>query len=184
MQAVSRGSSSHGAGEHRQGAAADDVDEIPNSVIAEAVNNAIAHRNYASIGSIQVEVYSDRIEIISPGRLHRAISVADLYKKHESHAVNPRIARAMYQVKYIETMGTGLTDLLDVCKANGLKTPLLEEVPSGFRIVIWRPERADNRGGQCAERFPEKYTENATENATENSCGHSRESICRNAGDG
>ena len=92
-------------------------------------------------------------EIISPGRLHRAISVADLYKKHESHAVNPRIARAMYQVKYIETMGTGLTDLLDVCKANGLKTPLLEEVPSGFRIVIWRPERADNRGGgQCAEK--------------------------------
>ena len=140
---------SHGAGEHRQGAAADDVDEIPNSVIAEAVNNAIAHRNYASIGSIQVEVYSDRIEIISPGRLHRAISVADLYKKHESHAVNPRIARAMYQVKYIETMGTGLTDLLDVCKANGLKTPLLEEVPSGFRIVIWRPERADNRGGNA-----------------------------------
>ena len=121
------------------------MDEIPNSVIAEAVNNAIAHRNYASIGSIQVEVYSDRIEIISPGRLHRAISVADLYKKHESHAVNPRIARAMYQVKYIETMGTGLTDLLDACKANGLKTPLLEEVPSGFRIVIWRPERADNR---------------------------------------
>ncbi len=55
----------------------------------------------------------------------------------------------MYQVKYIETMGTGLTDLLDVCKANGLKTPLLEEVPSGFRIVIWRPERADNRGGNA-----------------------------------
>ena len=137
---------SHGAGEHRHGAAADDVDEIPNSVIAEAVNNAIAHRNYASIGSIQVEVYSDRIEIISPGRLHRAISVADLYKKHESHAVNPRIARAMYQVKYIETMGTGLTDLLDACKANGLKRPLLEEVSSGFRIVIWRPERADNKG--------------------------------------
>ena len=149
MQAVSRGSSSHGAGEHRQGAAADDVDEIPNSVIAEAVNNAIAHRNYASIGSIQVEVYSDRIEIISPGRLHRAISVADLYKKHESHAVNPRIARAMYQVKYIETMGTGLTDLLDACKANGLKRPLLEEVPSGFRIVIWRPKAVANRGGNA-----------------------------------
>jgi predicted HTH transcriptional regulator len=141
----------HGAGVHSHGAAADDVDEIPNSVIAEAVNNAIAHRNYASIGSIQVEVYSDRVEVISPGRLHRAISVADLYRKHESHAVNPRIARAMYQVKYIETMGTGLTDLLDACKANGLKRPLLEEVPSGFRIVIWRPAPAtnggDNRGG-------------------------------------
>ena len=49
----------------------------------------------------------------------------------------------MYQVKYIETMGTGLTDLLDACKANGLKRPLLEEVPSGFRIVIWRPSAND-----------------------------------------
>ena len=87
------------------------LDEIPNSVIAEAVNNAIAHRNYASIGSIQIEVYSDRIEVISPGRLHRAISVAELYKKHESFATNPRIARAMYQVKYIKTLGTGLTDI-------------------------------------------------------------------------
>ena len=139
----------HGAGVHSHGAAADDVDEIPNSVIAEAVNNAIAHRNYASIGSIQVEVYSDRVEVISPGRLHRAISVADLYMKHESHAVNPRIARAMYQVKYIETMGTGVTDLLDACKANGLKRPLLEEVPSGFRIVIWRPKAVANRGGNA-----------------------------------
>lgn len=154
----------HGAGVHSHGAAADDVDEIPNSVIAEAVNNAIAHRNYASIGSIQVEVYSDRVEIISPGHLHRAIRVADLYRKHESHAVNPRIARAMYQVKYIETMGTGLTDLLDACKANELKRPLLEEVPSGFRIVIWRPtpvtnrgdNRGGNRGGNSIEDLPEE----------------------------
>ena len=136
----------NGAGAHSHGAAADDVDEIPNSVIAEAVNNAIAHRNYASIGSIQVEVYSDRVEVISPGRLHRAITVADLYKKHESFATNPRIARAMYQVKYIETIGTGLTDLLKECKAKGLKKPLLEEVSGRFRIVIWRPKAVANRG--------------------------------------
>ena len=107
---------------------------------------AIAHRNYASIGSIQVEVYSDRVEVISPGRLHRAITVAELYKKHESFATNPRIARAMYQVKYIETIGTGLTDLLKECKAKGLREPLLEEVSGRFRIVIWRPVPATNRG--------------------------------------
>ncbi len=141
----------HGAGVHSHGAAADDVDEIPNTVIAEAVNNAIAHRNYASIGSIQVEVYSDRVEVISPGRIHRAITVAELYKKHESFATNPRIARAMYQVKYIETIGTGLTDLLKECKVKGLREPLLEEVSGRFRIVIWRPAPATNRGGQWGD---------------------------------
>ena len=137
----------HGAGVHSHGAVAEDVDEMPNSVIAEVVNNAIAHRNYASIGSIQIEVYSDRIEVISPGRLHRAITVADLYKKHESYATNPRIARAMYQVKYIETLGTGLTDLLKECKAKGLRKPLLEEISGRFRVVLWRPGTTSNRGG-------------------------------------
>lgn len=73
-----------------------------------------------------------------------------MYNKHESFATNPRIARAMYQVKYIETLGTGLTDMLEECKLKGLKTPLLEEVSGRFRVVIWRPvnviNRGDNRG--------------------------------------
>ena len=112
---------------------------------------AIAHRNYASIGSIQVEVYSDRVEVISPGRIHRAITVAELYKKHESFATNPRIARAMYQVKYIETIGTGLTDLLKKCKEKGLRKPLFEETSGRFRIVIWRPKSTANMVGNLAE---------------------------------
>ena len=135
------------------------MDEIPNTVIAEAVNNAIAHRNYASIGSIQVEVYSDRVEVISPGRIHRAITVAELYKKHESFATNPRIARAMYQVKYIETIGTGLTDLLEECRKKGLRTPLLEEMSGRFRIVIWRPQsRTDAVGNRLegSQKTPQK----------------------------
>jgi len=67
--------------------------------------------------------------------------------RDESYAPNPRIARAMYQVKYIETLGTGLTDLLAECKAKGLKKPLFEEVSGRFRVVIWRPKTTNNRGG-------------------------------------
>ena len=62
------------------------------------------------------------------GRLLRAISVADLYRKHESFATNQRIARGMYQVKHIETLDAGLTDMLGECKAKRLKTPLWDEV--------------------------------------------------------
>lgn len=109
------------------------------------------------ISSVQKEFEAERVaikrmiesdcgEVISPGRLHRAITVADLYKKHESYAPNPRIARAMYQVKYIETLGTGLTDLLAECAAKGLKTPLFEEIEGRFRVVLWRPKVTTNRG--------------------------------------
>ena len=91
------------------------------------------------------------MEVISPGRIHRAITVAELYKKHESFATNPRIARAMYQVKYIETIGTGLTDLLEECRKKGLKTPLLEEMSGRFRIVIWRPQPTTDTVGNRPE---------------------------------
>jgi len=82
-----------------------------------------------------------------------------LYKKHESFATNPRIARAMYQVKYIETIGTGLTDLLEECRKKGLKTPLLEEMSGRFRIVIWRPQpTADTVGNrpESSQKTPQK----------------------------
>ena len=61
-------------------------------------------------------------------------------------------------MKYIETLGTGLTDMLGECKAKGLKTPLLEEVSGRFRVVIWRPvnviNRGDNRGGNRGDNLP------------------------------
>ena len=57
----------------------------------------------------------------------------------------------MYQVKYIETIGTGLTDLLEECKAKGLRKPLLEEVSGRFRIVIWRPKSTTNMVGNQSE---------------------------------
>ena len=69
------------------------------------------------------------------GRLLRAISVADLYRKHESFATNQRIARGMYQVKHIETLDAGLTDMLGECNVKGLEAPLLEEVP--WRFLVW-----------------------------------------------
>ena len=131
----------HGAGVHNHGSMADDVDEIPNSVITEAINNAIAHRNYASNGSIQVEVYQNRIEVISPGYLQRPLTAAALYEGHESLPPNPHIARALFWAKYVETVGTGITELLNTCKSAGLKQPLMEEVSGRFRIVIWRKDQ-------------------------------------------
>ena len=94
--------------------------------------------NNASMGSVQVEVYRDRVEVINPGRLHCSMTVADLYKKHESLPPNLRIAHTMYYAKYIEELGTGITELLKKCRKHDLKRPLLEETSGKFRIVLWR----------------------------------------------
>ena len=151
----------HGAGQHNHGSAADDIDEIPNSVITEAVNNAIAHRNYANNGSIQVEVYQDRIEVISPGRLMPPLTVESLYGKHESVAPNPHIARAMFWVKYIETVGTGLNELMDACAKAGLKRPTIEANDIHLRLIIWRREVVA-RPDKLPDKLPDKSPINAS----------------------
>lgn len=47
--------------------------------IEEAVVNAVAHRDYAIAGQIRLQVFDDRIEVTSPGRLPNSLSPDDLY---------------------------------------------------------------------------------------------------------
>ena len=51
--------------------------EIPELVIREALANAFAHRDYATAGRVQVRVYSDRLEVVSPGGLHFGLTTSD-----------------------------------------------------------------------------------------------------------
>ncbi len=43
--------------------------EIPHAAIAEAIVNAVAHRDYTSTGAVQVMLFHNRIEIWNPGQL-------------------------------------------------------------------------------------------------------------------
>jgi len=43
--------------------------ELPRDAVAEAIVNAVAHRDYASNASVQVMLFSDRLEVWNPGEL-------------------------------------------------------------------------------------------------------------------
>ena len=60
--------------------------EIPKQVVTEAVVNAVAHRDYTDPESVQVLLFRDRLEVISPGR-PPSLSVDEL---RASHAFAPR----------------------------------------------------------------------------------------------
>jgi len=49
--------------------------EIPPEVIREAIVNAVAHRDYTSNGSVQVMLFSDRLEIWNPGTLPPSLTL-------------------------------------------------------------------------------------------------------------
>ncbi len=58
--------------------------EIPKEVVTEAIVNAVAHRDYTSNASVQVMLFSDRLEILNPGRLPYPLTLEQLRDTHPS----------------------------------------------------------------------------------------------------
>lgn len=111
--------------------------EIPPEVIREAIVNAVAHRDYTSNGSVQVMLFSDRLEVWNPGVLPPVLTLKSLLNPHGSYPHNPLVAEPLYLTKYIERMGTGIRDMMDRCRAAGLSDPKFK-LTDGFVITIRR----------------------------------------------
>ena len=102
--------------------------------------NALTHRSYESNGSVQVELYPDRLEVWNPGQLPYGLTPAQLTKRHKSLPTNPILAHPVYLAGYIERIGTGTTDVIEECIAAGLKEPTFEQ-DGDFKVTIWRKSR-------------------------------------------
>ena len=127
-------------GGHTLGAQSDDTFEIDEKVVAEMINNGIAHRDYTSSATVQVELFRDRLTVFSPGPMHRDMKFEMLSEDHQSYATNPIIAHALFYVKYIEEIGSGTVDMFDLCKATGLRPPEFDIDARHFTVTVYRPE--------------------------------------------
>jgi len=112
--------------------------EIPPEVVREAIVNAVAHRDYTSNGSVQVMLFSDRLEVWNPGGLPAGLTLDMLREPHGSIPGNPLLAEPLYLTKYIERMGTGTRDMIRRCREAALPEPDFL-VRDGFVIAIGRP---------------------------------------------
>ena len=116
--------------------------EIPPEVVREAIVNAVAHRDYTSNGSVQVMLFSDRLEVWNPGTLPPSLTLEKLRHPHGSVPGNPLLAEPLYLTKYIERMGTGTGDMIERCRNAGLAEPEFT-LTDGFVTTLKRkPSRA------------------------------------------
>ena len=112
--------------------------EIPRSVVTEAIVNAVAHRNYASNGFVQVLVFSDRVEVWNPGELPPGLTLELLREPHGPIPRNPLIAEPLFRVQYVEKAGTGTTDMISDCREAGLPEPEFKQQGPHFVVTLWR----------------------------------------------
>ncbi|MBV7338493.1 putative DNA binding domain-containing protein [Chloroflexi bacterium TSY] len=109
--------------------------EYPIAVVREAIVNAIAHRNYSIRGEgIRLLMFSDRMEVYSPGRLPGHVTLDNLVDERFSR--NEAIVAILTDLGYIERLGYGIDRMIATMSDAGLPAPLFEETAAGFRVTL------------------------------------------------
>jgi len=112
--------------------------ELPPDVVREAIVNAVAHRDYAAQGAIQVSVFSDRVEVWNPGELLAPLTLEQLRQPHRSVTRNARVCEALYLAGYIEKYGTGTLMMIRESVEHALPEPDFGQRPGEFSATLWR----------------------------------------------
>ena len=113
----------------------EEVTEYPAAVAREAVVNAVAHRDYSLRGdSIRLLMFSDRMEVYSPGRLPGHVTLDNLL--YERFSRNELVVQALSDLGFIERLGYGIDRMISAMQEAGLPAPRFEETAAGFRVTL------------------------------------------------
>jgi ATP-dependent DNA helicase RecG len=114
----------------------EETTEYPQFAVREAIVNAVCHRDYRLKGRrIEIRMYSDRLEVISPGGLPGFITVENIKDEHFSR--NPRIVNGLFQWGYIEELGLGIDRMIEVMAKAGHKPPSFDARPYSFAVTLF-----------------------------------------------
>jgi ATP-dependent DNA helicase RecG len=109
--------------------------EYPFSAVRELVINAVAHRDYNAQGDcIHLNVFSNQLEVTSPGGLPGPITIDNLLKARFSR--NPVIVQILADLGYVERLGYGLDRVVQVMREESLLAPVFEDSPGVFRVTL------------------------------------------------
>ena len=102
-------------------------DSLLHKAIREALTNLIIHTDYMLTGVLKVEKYDNQFVFSNPGSLK--IPVVDIYEGGHSKARNPHIQAIFRMIGFGENIGSGFPTILEACKKENWRRPLLSERP-------------------------------------------------------
>lgn len=115
-----------------------DVTEYPLVALREVLLNALVHRDYSihTEGKpIQLTMYSDRVEVASPGGLYGRLRV-DQLGHTQPDTRNPVLATAMEVLGLTENRYSGIPTVRKQMEAAGLPEPEFIDTQSSFKVTL------------------------------------------------
>lgn len=117
--------------------------DYPPNVVREVLINALVHRDYSMIFSkILVDLFSDRIEVQSPGLLPNGLTVENMRAGYPVHR-NPLLSNYVHCLKLDEQAAGGLPKIISQMKQLGREVEIKIENPfiPFIRVTIEGPRR-------------------------------------------
>ena len=126
--------------------------ELPEEAIREAVVNALAHRDYRSTANVQIYVFKDRLEVVSPGGLPAGMTEAALGIK--SIPRNPLLFGILHRMEAVEQIGSGIRRIRELCREHGVAEPVIEVSEHWVTTTFPRPTAQDGDKSKGPSRDP------------------------------
>jgi ATP-dependent DNA helicase RecG len=109
--------------------------EYPLEAVRELLVNAVAHRDYNLQGdNIHLNIFSDRIDLQSPGVLPGPVNLSNLLEARFSR--NAVIVQVLSDLGFVERLGYGLDRVVRVMRQNSLRPPEFSEVAGCFKVSL------------------------------------------------
>ena len=110
----------------------------PIAAIREIVINALVHRDWTRSVDIEVGLYEDRLEVISPGGLHNSMTVEKMIAGRR-YARNNILMEIMRDYEYVDHRGMGIrSKVLPLLKAHKHPEPSFEANEDHLKTTLYR----------------------------------------------
>ncbi len=136
-----------------RGLVREDTPLVPEKALREAVVNAVVHRDYAITGSkVLLEVFSDRLEVTSPGLLPNHMTVESVRAGGHPRSRNELMANYLLVMGLMEQRGRGWPVMRRAMREfNGTDVELMQDEGGKFVRVRLRLEGRSAAGAPPRE---------------------------------
>ncbi len=107
---------------------------FPQAVVRELIVNALVHRSYTTRGDIFINIFHDRLEIHSPGRLPYGVTPGNIL--NQSVRRNEHLSKVFYDLALMEKEGSGYDLIYTLLLGSGKPAPEVIDDSDRVSVII------------------------------------------------
>lgn len=112
------------------------IEFYPWEAVRETVINALVHRDWTRAVDIEVTNYSDRLEVISPGKLQNSMTISKMVAGQRSPR-NTLIMEILRDYAYVDSRGMGVrTKVIPLMRQFNQAEPIFEATEDYLKTVL------------------------------------------------